>query len=93
MALSYQLNPTVQLLIQPNCFNCAKTNTQELALAQLQIPASFDPIFVFQAHPKEGWLDEFQNGKDYQAMPLLYKNRVLVDYAGTRFWKLVKQKR
>lgn len=91
MALSYQFNPNVQLLMQLDCFNCTKDAVKNLKPSQLSIPANFENIFVFQAHPQEGWLNEFQNGKDYQAVPLLYKNKPLVDYEGSRFWQLVKQ--
>jgi uncharacterized membrane protein len=83
LALSYQLDPKVGLLIEPLCTNCGVTYDSRVE-PDIRIPQEFSDIFFFNLDGQDKWLNTLAKNQNYKVEKIDLASRK----SGSLLWKL-----
>ena len=88
LSLSYQLNPKVQLLIEPLCTNCGVTYASKVEPRIRQLPEGFSDVFFFNTDGHQKWLNQLAKEQGYPIKPMVFKGS---NPREALLWRLEKQ--
>lgn len=88
LALSYQLDPKVGLLIAPLCTNCGASYLSRVE-PDIKIPQEFSDVFFFNIDGQDKWLKKLANAQGYKVEPIDLTSRK----SENLLWKLYQIRR
>ncbi|MBD2440308.1 glycosyltransferase family 39 protein [Nostoc sp. FACHB-110] len=72
LSLSYSLNPTVKVLLQPRCATCPiqSADTFRIQMPVVEKLEQFSDVFLYRYNPSKDWLNELAKQQNYKFEPI-----------------------